>query len=120
MYVEEIQAYCAGKPGTTVSLKFENLLCCCIGEKIYAAVHIGDIPHALIVKVDPDTFDDYVADPLYVQAAYFAKRQWINCTDIALINPTDAYKMIDISYQLIFQKLTKKLQQSIIHASYHR
>lgn len=114
MELESIEAYCLSKKGTNISLKFDNLLCYCVAEKIYAAISLDNTPMRLTFKTGVEHFDIVTEDPLFIQAPYFAKRQWVTCLDMHALTASQMQEYIDRSYQLIYSKLSKKLQQSIL------
>lgn len=80
-------------------------LCAKVGGKVFCL--LGDDSHTLVFKVSELAFDGLVEIEGIEQAAYFAKRQWVQVAPGALEEKL-LKGYIEASYQTIVGKLTRK------------
>lgn len=117
MILEFIQIYCLSKPLVTEDMKWGDNLCFSVGGKLFLIVSLDEIPMAASFKVDDDDFDNICNQNGFIQAPYFAKNKWVKLLDINLKCNQEWKIYIDNAYNLIKQKLTKKLQLQIDEAN---
>lgn len=116
MDIETCRNYCLlAHKGVTEETPFgpDNLVFKVMG-KMFALLDILEVPHHVALKCDPDRAvelrDEY--DGLIIGAYHMNKKHWNALTIEAL--PEDLIKeLIDHSYELVVQGLTKKLQQEL-------
>ena len=110
---ERMDNLCLSLKGTSQDIKWEDHLCYLVAEKMFCITNLeGDFKASL--KVNPKDFSELVSRMGIDQAGYMAKGQWISITDPDSLSNEEWDKLIKDSYQLIFQKLTKKKQAEII------
>lgn len=114
MDIEQIRNHCVALKGVTEDIKWEHNLCFLLNDKIFLMVGLEQVPTKMSAKVKPSDFDTLCEDENIIQAAYLAKGQWISVRDISLLHEKQGKKLISDSYELIFQKLTKKAQKEIL------
>ncbi len=112
MNLEKLQEICLQFKGTTEGIKWEEHLCFMVGEKIYCISGMGEECHVAI-KVCEEDFDELTERDGIVQAAHFAKRQWIGIQQWHALKPKEWECYLQKSYDLVKQKLTKKMQREI-------
>ncbi|MEO9803823.1 MAG: MmcQ/YjbR family DNA-binding protein [Reichenbachiella sp.] len=106
MNIEELQTYCKSLPGTTESVKWENDLCFCIAEKMYAVVSLSG-EDCLSFKTTEEQFEVLIASSHFESAPYLGRYKWVHTRDFKLIPDSELKAHIDSSYQLIRSKLPK-------------
>jgi len=118
--IETFRSYCLKKPGVTESFPFdENTLVFKVGGKMFALTDVEDL-FAITLKADPEAaVRQREAYPEAITPGYHMNKKYWNT--IALHTapvPTDAelYCWVEDSYQLVYQKLTKKKQQQVKEA----
>lgn len=107
-------AVCAALPGATQDVKWGEVLVFSVGEKMFAATHING-SDAFGFKVDDDRFLELTDRPGIIPAPYLARAKWVQIADPKALSREEATAFVKRSYQLVFAKLTKKLQREIGH-----
>lgn len=110
MNLDQISTYCLAKRSTTQEIKFEHLLCFCVLGKIFFAISLDDDPLRATGKVGEENFECWIDQALFIQSPYFAKRQWITCTDIGQLSEQTMIEWIDLSYESIISRFSKKIR----------
>ncbi|MBX3042452.1 MAG: MmcQ/YjbR family DNA-binding protein [Candidatus Kapabacteria bacterium] len=113
MTLEEISRYCLSLPLVTEDVKWDNVLCYSVAGKLFFVVSLDEVPCGASFKVPDDVFEELSENPNFIQAPYFAKNKWIKILDIGNLKISDKEEFILQAYNLIKQKLTKKLQKDI-------
>lgn len=112
MNLEQLQEICLQFKGTTEGIKWEEHLCFMVGEKIFCISGMDEACHVAI-KVSEEDFDELTEREGIIQAAHFAKRQWIGIQQWHALKPKEWETYLQKSYELVKMKLTKKQQQEI-------
>jgi predicted DNA-binding protein (MmcQ/YjbR family) len=113
MTLEQIRNICLTLPGTTEDIKWENHLCFSVGGKLYLVTGADEIPITASFKCDAELFDEITEQEGFEQAPYFARKQWVRVNDIRLLGGKNGKDLIIQSYNLVFEKLTLKMQAQI-------
>ena len=100
------------KPGASQDIKWEHDLCYLVGAKMFAATNINP-PFQVSLKVDPEAFEDLIERPGIVPAPYLARAKWVKISDVNALSLEEWEQLLEQSYQMIFGKLTKKMQREI-------
>ncbi|MBX9448872.1 MAG: MmcQ/YjbR family DNA-binding protein [Taibaiella sp.] len=111
MDLEDIRRYCLSKAAATEEIKFEHLLCFCVLGKIFFAISLDEQPLSGTGKVGQEAFELWMDRPDFMQAPYFAKRQWVTCTNLNRLAEREGKEFIDLSYQLVTSRFPKKTRQ---------
>ena len=115
MTKEDIQAYCLSKKGATKSYPF---------DKITAVYKVGNKMFALSADADENVKINLKCDPIYalelraiyesvIPGFHMSKKHWNTVTCNKEVEDALVKEWIDDSYKLIFESLTKKLQNEI-------
>ncbi|HYD78934.1 MAG TPA: MmcQ/YjbR family DNA-binding protein [Paucimonas sp.] len=104
---------CAALPGVTQDTKWGNDLVYSVGGKMFAVTDMDYTGFSF--KVDDDRFLELTDRPGIVPAPYLARVKWIQLNDAKALPETEAIALVKRSYELVFARLTKKLQQQILH-----
>lgn len=116
MNIEEYRLYCLSKKGVTEEIPFSklpNVLVFKVLGKMFTATDITTFD-SFSIKCVPETIDELRADHIAVQEpSYFSKKHWCNVIMDGSIEDCLLYDWLDISYDLVVAKMTKK-QRAII------
>ncbi len=118
MNVEELRAYCLGKPAVTEGFPFgEATLVFKVMDKMYALMAIDANPLSINLKCDPEKAIEYREQYPAVKPGYHMNKQHWNTVYIdGSVSDELIYQWVDDSYNLIVEKLPKakkdKLTQS--------
>jgi len=116
MDIETYRNYCISKKLATESLPFPslpNLLVFKIAGKMFSAADISFF-EGFSVKCNPDTIDELKAKyPAIQNPPYFSERHWAKIILDKSIPDKQLFEWIDISYDLVVAKLTKKVRAEL-------
>ena len=113
MTIEKIQAICSKLPGVTEDIKWGNDLCFCVAGKMFLVAGLEQSPTSASFKVSDEQFEEMQERQGFKPAPYMAKHKWIWVEDIKLINAKEWATLIKQSYELVKQKLPKKVQAQL-------
>ena len=100
-------------PGATEQVQWGEHLVFKVGGKVYLILALEPSKYLMSFKVEPEVFDELIDRGGMAQAPYCAKRQWIALEREHPLSPAELTKLIRHSYDLVFAKLTKKLQAEL-------
>ncbi len=113
MTIEKIRAFALSMPGATEDIKWENHLCFNVGEKMFLVTSPDSVPVSASFKTDDEGFDSWTQREGIIPAPYMARNKWVLADDIKRLSETEWQTVIQLSHDLVFSKLTKKLQREI-------
>ena len=113
MNIEEIQNLCKQLPGVTEDIKWGSDLCFSVGGKMFLVAGLELSPVTASFKVTDEQFEEMSSKPGFMPAPYMAKHKWIYVNNISLMSKQEWTFYIKQSYELVKQKLPKKLQQQL-------
>lgn len=115
MDFEIIRNYCLEKLGTSEDLPFDNdTLAIRVGGKIFILLPL-DTADRVNLKCDPELAIELREKYNGVLPGYHMnKKHWNTVFINEDVKPKELLKMIDHSYQLIFDKLSKKAKDEIL------
>jgi predicted DNA-binding protein (MmcQ/YjbR family) len=113
MNLNKAKKLCAGLPGATQNIKWENCLVFSVGGKMFAAT--GNDPKAkrISFKVDDDAFLALTDRPGIIPAPYLARVKWVQIDDPKAVSDEEAAALLKRAHEIIFGKLTRKLQKAL-------
>jgi len=112
MNLDSIRNYCLSLPHATEDIQWGNDLLFRISGKIFAAMSL-DPPHSLSFKCTPEKFDELIEFEGIIPAPYMARNKWVMLERLDALNDSEVKRLIKNSYEIIFSKLTKKLQAEL-------
>lgn len=112
MNIEELQAFCKSLKGTSESVKWEDHLCFCIGDKMYAVTSLSG-KNTLSFKTTNESFQRLIETPNFISAPYLGRYKWLFTEDFTTIGTKDLKYYITNSYELVKSKLPKSLLKKI-------
>lgn len=115
MHIEDIRDYCLLKPGTTEELPFgPETLVFKVGGKIFLLIGL-DTGNRFNVKCDPERAIELREQYSEVQPGYHMnKANWNTVYTDGSLTAKQLKEMIDHSYELVFNGLSKRLKAEII------
>jgi predicted DNA-binding protein (MmcQ/YjbR family) len=102
--------HCASLPGVTLHEQWEALVAK-VGGKVFA-LH-GNASGGVVFKVSELAFEGLSSLEGVGQAAYFAKRQWVDVSRGAALADTDVRRYIAESHHIVTGKLTRKARAEL-------
>ena len=112
MNLDSVRNYCLSLPHATEDIQWGNDLLFRISGKIFAAMSL-DPPHSLSFKCTPEKFDELIELEGIIPAPYTARNKWVMLERLDALNDSEIKRLIKNSYEMIFSKLTKKLQAEL-------
>lgn len=115
MSVEELREYCLKKKGVEESFPFDNeTLVFKVGGKLFALMSLEANPTRVNLKCDPDDAIELRETHSYILPGYHMnKTHWNTVICDGRISKHLLYRLIDHSYELVFNSLTKKQKSEI-------
>ena len=113
MDLESFREYCLSKVAATESMPFgEGVLVFKVAGKIFALAALDEIPTTVNLKCDPDLGLELRDRYEQVRPGYHMNKKHWNTVELdGGIPDTELRKMIDHSYELVVQKLPRKMRR---------
>jgi predicted DNA-binding protein (MmcQ/YjbR family) len=114
MNITFFRDYCLSKPGASEYTPFdENTLCFKVGDKIFAIIDI-QLFESVNLKCDPERAIELREEFTGIVAGYHMnKKHWNTVSFDGSVPDKTILELVDHSYDLIFNGLPKKKQESI-------
>lgn len=114
MDANEILDYCLAKKGVTESFPFDNeTLVMKVGTKMFLLMALEKQPLSINVKTDPEWSAELREQYPQITGAFHMNKTHWNSVMVDGLKRDLIFKMIDQSYDLVFNALTKKIQNTI-------
>ncbi len=115
MDVETCRAYCLQKRGATESFPFgPDTLVFKVQGKIFALMGLDSVPHRINLKCDPErALDLRLEYEGLIEGAYHMNKKHWNSLQYPSLPPVLVQSLIDHSYDLVIQGLSRKQQQEL-------
>ena len=110
MNLEQAKQVCRSMPGAVEDVKWGGVIVFSVGLKMFACA--GEAG-TLSFKVGDERFLELTDRPGIVPAPYLARAKWIQIARPDAIGDAEAAQLLHRSYDLVFARLTKKLQREI-------
>ena len=109
-----IADFCRTLPGTTADMKWGEHLVFSIGGKMYCIIPMDEeVPERINFKVEEHRFLEMTDREGVIPAPYMARAKWVKLMDPTAIDGDELEELVRTSYELVFAKLTKKLQREL-------
>lgn len=103
-----------GFPGVTEEVQWEDHLLFKVGGKIFVIAAMNSAAENIMsLKSDPEKFEELIETEGIVPAPYLAKSKWIAVKKSCRLKPAELKELIKTSYELVYEKLPKKVKQNI-------
>src|SRR5688572_25741615 len=96
-------------PGVTEDIKWGHDLVFSVGLKMFCVVGLSESPTNASFKVNEEEYEEMSVRPGFRPAPYMARNKWVLAEDISKINKKDWEAYLRQSYELVRDKLPKKL-----------
>ena len=97
----------------TEDVKWGSDICFSVGGKMFLVAGLEQSPLTASFKVTDEQFEEMSSKPGFKPAPYMAKHKWIYLDDISLMNKKEWKFHINQAYEVVRQKLPKKLQEQL-------
>jgi predicted DNA-binding protein (MmcQ/YjbR family) len=108
MDIEWLRKLCLSLPGTSEDIKWGNDLCFLVAGKMFCVAGL-DRPQKIAFKVPDDEFEELSTSEGFIPAPYMARAKWVLVEDISRLTKKEWKEYVLQSYELVKQKLPKKL-----------
>lgn len=116
MDFEAAKALCRTFPGCTEDTKWGADIVFSVGLKMFAVTGDEVPATGMSFKVDDERFLELTDRPGIIPAPYLARAKWVYVENAKALSDKEAALLVRRSYELVFAKLTKKLQREILEA----
>lgn len=116
MDFEAAKALCSSFPGATADIKWGDDLVFSVGDKMFAVTSNAVPAQAISFKAEDERFLELTDRPGIIPAPYLARAKWVRVDASASLGDEEAAALLRRAYELVFAKLTKKLQREINEA----
>ena len=114
MTAEEIRYYCLNKKGVSECFPFdEETLVFKVGGKMFLLIPLEKQPVQFSAKADPNYSLEIREQFFQIQGAYHMNKTHWNSVVCDGLKKDFVFKLIDDSYELVFNSLTKKMKSEI-------
>jgi predicted DNA-binding protein (MmcQ/YjbR family) len=114
MRLDQLKTYALSLPRTTVVKQWGECLVFKVAGKMFLLISLdAEIIDGVVFKCRPDEFDELTDIDGVTQAPYCAKRHWVRVADLTAIPAEELNRLIRHSYDLVVEKLTKKLRAEL-------
>ena len=117
MNIEWVRQHCLSLPYTTEQIQWGNDLLFKVGGKMFAGMPLEPARVWLSLKADPEEFAELVENPGVIPAPYMARAKWIAIENERALPRDEVFRLVSKSYEMVFAKLTKKLQAELAAGS---
>lgn len=116
MNIEQLREFCLSRNQATEGFPFPslpNVLVFKVGGKMFAGTDISTFA-SIGIKHDPETIDDLRAKyNAITNHTYFSSKHWSKIWMDNTIPDAVLFELIDTSYKLTVNKLTRKIKQEL-------
>jgi len=114
--IEQVRHYCLSKKGTTEGFPFdEQTLAFKVMGKMFALIALERMPPQINLKCDPERAialrEEY--DGIIIAGYHMSKTHW-NTLFLERLSTQFIMELIDHSYELVVDKLSKKVKQELM------
>ncbi|CAN5486053.1 MmcQ/YjbR family DNA-binding protein [soil metagenome] len=113
MNIEQLRKFCLAFPGATEDVKWGADLCFSVGAKMFCVTGADSVSGGLSLKCTPEKFDELIEREGIDPAAYVGRYKWVRIASSDAVSASELKELIQTSYQLVHDKLPKKLRDSI-------
>ena len=114
-YLDWVRACCLALPHATEDVQWEHNLLFRIAGKMFCIANLepGISPTKIAFKCTPEKFAELVEIEGIIPAPYMARNHWVAMIEMDALRQPEIRELIQISYQLILEKLPKSKQAAL-------
>lgn len=116
MDIEAAKQLCRSFPGCVEDIKWDANLVFCVGARMFCVTQVDASAGPISFKVEDERFLELTDRPGIIPAPYLARAKWVQVQPAAKLSDAEAAALLRRSYELVFAKLTRKLQREITAA----
>ncbi|HLJ87151.1 MAG TPA: MmcQ/YjbR family DNA-binding protein [Candidatus Angelobacter sp.] len=111
-HIDWLRAFCHTLPYTTENVQWGENLLFRVAKKMYCIMNLdpGDGHGRFAFKCTPEKYAELVEVEGIIPAPYMARNHWVSVVDVNALRRTEAEGLIRESYQIVFEKLPKRMQ----------
>jgi predicted DNA-binding protein (MmcQ/YjbR family) len=115
MDLESFREYCLTRKGATEGMPFgETVVVFKVGGKMFALASLDEVPTTVNLKCDPDLALELRDRYEQVRPGYHMNKKHWNTVELGRgIPDVELRKMVDHSYELVVQSLSKKEREQL-------
>ena len=113
MDFEAAKTVCRGFAGSTEDIKWGCDAVFSVGGKMFAVTGSEVPATGMSFKVEDDRFLELTDRPGIIPAPYLARARWVRIDSADALDDREAAELLRRSYELVFAKLTRKLQREL-------
>src|SRR2546423_8807663 len=113
MNVDRLREVCLSFPGATEQIQWGNDLLFKVGGKMFAVAPLEPAPVCLSFKCSEESFAELTERPGIVPAPYLARAKWVALENSDAIARGELTQLLHASYELVFAKLPKRVQEEL-------
>ncbi|MBC7685429.1 MAG: MmcQ/YjbR family DNA-binding protein [Bdellovibrionales bacterium] len=117
MDFEAAKVLCRTFPGCTEDIKWDADTVFSVGQKMFAVTRRETPANGISFKVEDERFLELTDRPGIIPAPYLARAKWVYVEKASALSDQEAAALLRRSYELVFARLTKKLQREIGEAA---
>jgi len=117
--IDWVRDYCMKLPHTTEKVQWGADLVFKIGGKMYAVTVLEPGPLCLSFKCTPEEFAELTERPGIIPAPYSARYHWVALESEDALPAAEIKRLIQRSYDLVWEKLPKKVKAELGAAKSH-
>jgi predicted DNA-binding protein (MmcQ/YjbR family) len=114
-YLDWVRAFCLSLPHATEDVQWEHNLLFRIAGKMFCIANLEPAvsPTKICFKCTPEKFAELTEIDGIIPAPYMARNHWVAMLDMDALRQPEIKELIQESYQMILEKLPKKMQASL-------
>jgi predicted DNA-binding protein (MmcQ/YjbR family) len=113
MDIDAAKQLCRSFPGCVEEVKWGDALVFSVGTKMFAVTSTAAAAQDISFKVEDERFLELTDRPGIIPAPYLARARWVRVQPLSRLSDDEAAALLRRSYELVFAKLTRKLQKEI-------
>lgn len=111
---KSLRKLCAGWPGVSAEIKWDDDLIFMVAGKMFCGLCVkGPQKGKFAFKVEAGRFLEFTDRPGIVPAPYMARAHWISLDDPSVLPRAELQALVRRAYELVREKLPKKLQREL-------
>ena len=111
---ESVRDFCLALPHATEGVQWGNDLLFRVGGKMFAVIALEPAAaNKLAFKCTPEKFEELIELDGIMPAPYMARNKWVSLQRFDALKDSEIKSLIRNSYEMIFQKLPKKVQAQL-------
>ena len=114
MNEQSLRKLTRGWPGVSAEIKWEDDLIFMVAGKMFCGLCVhGPEQGKFSFKVEAERFLELTDRPRFRPAPYMARAHWVTLDDPGIVPKAELQQFVRRAYELVFAKLTRKLQREL-------